>query len=169
MTEAENGATETRKRNVEYGVLAEADAIPDAPAYSRGASPLQTAINARVADTASHGKAAIIARYDSKTACAAAVNVLRQRLGRHIGVSGSEFAARRDGDKHVIWMVHDPKRIVEGEWERHKAAEKARIEKLVGKRKAKEAAKAAEADQKAAEAPGKAPEGNRPGKPSKAS
>ena|SRR5579863_7861851 len=89
------------------------------------------------------GKPVSVRRYESVTAAKAAANVLRQRLGRDVSVSGHEFAVRsidKDGTiKHHLFVTFDPEKIVDGAWDEHVAAEEDRVRKIEVRRAEKAA------------------------------
>jgi hypothetical protein len=148
-------ATETKekgKRSVQYGIMDVQDSLPAKPAGQTRPSPLMVTVQDVIDNPTYVGKAVCIAVYDSKTACGAAANVLRQRFGRSAKVKGVEFATRKHTvtdpetgevvDKHGLWVINRPDQIVPGELEKHEAAEAARLTKLADKAAAKKAADA---------------------------
>jgi hypothetical protein len=153
---------EKGKRSVQYGVMDVQDSLPAKPVGQTRPSPLMMTVQGVMEDPALVGKAVCIAVYDSKTACGAAANVLRQRFGRSAIVRGVEFATRKHTvtdpetgkvvDKHGLWLINRPDQIVPGEWEKHEAAEAARLNKLAEAAAAKKAAEGNGASGKPSEA-----------------
>lgn len=143
-TEQKEVAEAENKRKVEYGLLAVADKMPDRPQGQGRPSPLMAHVAEVMGKPELQGKAVNIALYESKTAAGAAANVLRQRFGRNVQSKGVEFATRKHTvknsdtgeveDRHGLWMIHDPGRIVEGAWEGHVAAEQKRLSDLAHKK-----------------------------------
>ncbi len=125
-------------------------------------------------DPKKKNKPVSIGRYKNETAAKAAKNVLQQRNGRTQQVTGHEFHVRpriedvegnpvpegTDGSKEVwhLFVIYDPKKIVDGALDEHKRAEAERIAKIEVKRQEREATAAKEkADKEAAEASGGTP------------
>lgn len=151
--------TETKSRKVEYGILAVQDELPPKPASQGRPSPLMAVVESVIGDPSKNGKATLIAVYDSKTACGAAANVLRQRFGRNASVKGVEFATRKQTvkgengeilDKHGLWVISLPDKVEEGAHAKHVEAEKKRLAAL----KVKAEAKANGSSEAKSEAPG---------------
>ena len=117
----------------EYGILAVKDEVPRAtrgPGAAR-TSPLAQTVEQVMADDSNQGKAVCIALYDTASACSGGAATMRARFGRKPEVQGLTFSTRKQSvkengevtDKHALWMVYDPSRVVPGELEAHQAAE----------------------------------------------
>jgi hypothetical protein len=108
--------------------------------YGVRTSEFDTMLNEVHEDERMWGKPVSIRRYEGVTAAKAAANVLRQRLGRNVSVSGHEFAVRsleKDGVvKHHLFVTFDPAKIVDGAWEDHQTAEQERLAKAEAKKAA---------------------------------
>ncbi len=136
-------ATEKRSQKVDSGLVA-FDELPPAPERARGGggSEFDTLLGQLHADKQLWNKPVSMRRYENETAAKAAANVLRQRNGRVIGASGHEFHVREIDDKgvklHHLFVIYDPKRIVDGEWDKHVAYEKERVAKIEAKKAEKE-------------------------------
>lgn len=129
--------------DVQYGEVAVATEMP---AGGGRRSPLYGLVNDIIEDPEKWNTARCIANYAEKTPASGAANVLRAKYGRKIEDKGLEFAVRKvnitdeNGNtygRNGLWVYYDPEAAVEGEWEKHVSAERAKAHRANEKAKAK--------------------------------
>lgn len=164
--------TQTKERSVDYGAVT-FDELPPAPVRKGGGgaeSVFDKLLDDVHNDPKKKNKPVSIGRYKNETAAKAAKNVLQQRNGRTQQVTGHEFHVRpriedsegaavpegTDGSKEVwhLFVIYDPKKIVDGALDEHKRKEAERIAKIEEKRKEREEVAAKETAEKAAKEAG---------------